>query len=146
MTLKQIPILLALALALMANTCQTTQQEPAANPQIIEGALTSAQITELVAGNTGYGEEETFNYRTFFVPDGAMAGRIWGDFGQETDQGRWEVTPENQMCRQWTVKWGGLKRACFEVFKDGETIKLINMDGNADSYEMMVAAGNRLDR
>jgi hypothetical protein len=135
-----------LALASSFSSCATTPDADLPDdPQVIEGALTGPQINTLIVGNTGFGEEEQFNWRTHYASDGTMTGRIWGDAGQETDNGTWEITAEAHLCRQWQIKWGDLKRACFEVYKDGEAIKLINMDGNADSYEMMMASGNRVD-
>lgn len=113
--------------------------------QTISGALTAPQITSLVAGNTAYGQEVRYQWRTYYAKDGMLMGRIWGSFGEERDHGTWQVTQENQLCRQWMIKWGGLKRACFELFKDGEQIKLINVDGNDDSYEMMIVSGNKVE-
>jgi len=147
MSWHRLPLLAAIGLMLMANTCQTTDTAAINDdPNYIEGALTGSQITGLLTGNTGYGEEEAYNWRVYFAGDGTISGRRWSQTMQETDQGTWEITPENQLCRQWSAKWDNRARACFEVFKDGEQIKLINMDGNADSFEMMVAEGNRLER
>ena len=145
MRIRHISTLLALATLLMANTCQTTQVTETSNPQVIEGALQSPQATALLSGNTAYGEEESYNWRTYFGADGTLRGRRWGDSGQQTDQGTWEITAENQLCTQWQTAWDDRKRACFEVYKDGETVKMLTMDGNADSYELQVAAGDRLN-
>jgi hypothetical protein len=144
MTIRHLPALLALATLLMANSCQTSQVAETSDAQVIEGALQGAEVTALLTGNTGYGEEAAYNWRTYFGADGALSGRRWSDAYQETDRGTWEITAENQLCTQWQVKWDALKRACFEVYKDGETVKMLNMDGNADSYEMQLAAGDRL--
>lgn len=137
----------ATALALVSCSSTLEPEDPAKTPTgpTIEGALTSDQIKSLIIGNTGYGQEEKFQWRTYYASDGTARGRIWGTFGQERDQGNWEVTPESQLCRQWRQKWGNRKRACFEIYKDGEQVKLINIDGNADSYEMMIVSGDKVE-
>ena len=142
-------IIATMACAVAVASCSSSPDPDDANDvppaQTIEGALGGDQITSLIAGNTGFGQEQRFQWRTYYAPDGTMTGRIWGNFGQERDRGTWETTKEHQLCRQWSQKWGQRKRACFELFKDGEEIKLINVDGNADSYEMMLVSGDKVE-
>lgn len=136
---------IALALASCSSTSDPDDVDNIPPAQTIEGALGGDQITSLISGNTGFGQEQRFQWRTYYASDGTMTGRIWGSFGQERDRGTWETTAENQLCRKWSKKWGERKRACFELFKDGEEIKLINVDGNADSYEMRLVSGDKVE-
>ena len=134
--------------AVALGSCGTTNTPKVADApaaKTIGGALTADQIRSVVSGNTGYGQEDRFQWRTFYAPDGRLQGRHWGSWGEERDEGTWEITGSGQLCRQWTIKWGKRKRACFEVYKDGELIKLLNADGNDDSFEMRVLSGNKVD-
>ncbi len=146
---KHLLTITAMACALAVTACSSSPEPDDVSDippaQTIEGALGGDQITSLISGNTAFGQEQRFQWRTFFATDGTMTGRMWGSFGQERDRGTWETTRENQLCRQWSQKWGERKRACFELFKDGEEIKLINVDGNADSYEMMLVSGDKVE-
>ncbi len=148
MTPKKVLTIAAAACALAVTACSSSPEPEDTNnippAQTIEGSLAAEQINGLIAGNTGFGQEQRFQWRTHYASDGTMTGRIWGNFGQERDRGTWQTTG-NQLCRQWSQKWGERKRACFELFKDGEEIKLINIDGNADSYEMMLVSGNKVE-
>lgn len=136
----------ALAVMSCSSSPDTNDINDVPAEETISGALTAAQITSLISGNTAYGQEAKYQWRTYYAKNGMLMGRIWGSFGEEHDHGTWQVTAkDNQLCRQWTVKWGDLKRACFELFKDGEQIKLINVDGNDDSYEMMIVSGNKVE-
>ena len=137
-------VVTAFALA-SCSTSKTPAVTDAPADRTIGGALTADQIRSLVSGNTGYGQEDRFQWRTFYAPGGQMQGRIWGGWGEERDEGSWEIAATGQLCRQWTIKWGSRKRACFEVYKDGDLIKLINIDGNDDSYEMRILSGNKVD-
>ena len=149
MTPRRRLIIAAAAGAVMLASCSSSRDRDEATEvpaaQTIEGALTGDQINGLISGNTAYGQEQRYQWRTYYASDGSMLGRIWGDFGQERDRGTWETTPENQLCRQWSQKWGERKRACFELYKDGEEIKLVNVDGNADSFEMMIVSGDKVE-
>lgn len=149
MTFSGRHVLAVLAMALPLAACSSTpdpdEKPPLPTGPTIEGALSGDQIKGLLAGNTAYGQEAKYQWRTYYAPDGTQRGRIWGDFGQERDQGTWAVNPSSQMCRQWTQKWGNREQACFELFKDGEEIKAINVDGKADSYEMMIVSGDKVE-
>jgi len=133
---------LALGACQSANTAKVAET-PA--DKTIGGALTADQIRGAVSGRTAFGQEDRYQWRTFYAPDGRLQGRRWGSWGEERDEGSWEITAENQLCRQWMIKWVKRKRACFEVYKDGDLLKLLNVDGNDDNFEMRVLSGNKVD-
>lgn len=143
-----IAVVLTAALAFAA--CSTTSEPENVNDQIppektIEGSLSGDQIKALISGNTAYGQEKTYQWRTFYDSSGTIRGRRWNSSHEERDAGNWDVNEQNQLCHQWSRKWDNRKRACFEAYKDGELIKLINIDGNADSYQMMLVSGNKME-
>lgn len=138
----------SVAAALALGACQSSNSVKVADTpaeKTIGGALTGDQIRGVVSGKTGFGQEERYQWRSFYAPDGRLQGRRWGSWGEERDEGTWEITAENQFCRKWMIKWVKRKRACFEVYKDGDLIKLLNVDGNDDNFEMRVLSGNRVD-
>ena len=138
----------SVAAALALGACQSANTPKIADTpaaKTIGGALTADQIRSVVSGKTGFGQEERYQWRTFYAPDGRLQGRRWGSFGEERDEGTWEITADNQLCRQWMIKWVKRKRACFEVYKDADLIKLLNVDGNDDNFEMRVLSGNKVD-
>ena len=117
--------------------CKTTEQaflEKGLNP------LTGEEIRALVTGNTLSGEHMGGAYAIYFPGDGKMEGKVWWDEGTDSDHGTWEVTADNQYCRQWQVKWGNLERKCVRFYREGDKIHWVDTDGRAYA-ESSVTAG-----
>jgi len=107
--------------------------------------LTTVEIKSSVIGNTlsGY-NERGWSVDAYYHPDGTLSGRIQGGDGNNYfDGGKWNLSNDGKLCRQWT-KWRDGELDCFRVYRMNEKqvrIKAIDRDYEGE-YE--VQQGDRL--
>ncbi len=75
--------------------------------------IASAELAQLLAGNTLVGK----GYAFYYAADGRMRGVVQG----YRDTGVWSVR-DDQVCVQWEV-WGFGKQQCWQLWRNGTIIE-----------------------
>jgi hypothetical protein len=120
------------------------QQQAAAAQQT---ALTAQQVRTTLSGNTVYERSErpgnVYEAKILFAPDGTMIGRAWGDWGEQSDTGKWRVSDAGEWCRTWATQWDAGKEGCFKVFRSGDILQMVQTSGVGRNHQLTVLAGNQ---
>jgi hypothetical protein len=97
--------------AFLICSCTLTLPPPAEAAE--ERRLSSAEIAELLTGNTALGESRGAPTRQFFDASGSTTYLVKGG---RPDAGRWKVDGEDHYCSTWR----GGSWACYDVLGDDE--------------------------
>ncbi len=114
MSLRLFPSILFCTL-LFAGCAPVTQ-----NQMVAKGTtpLVAKQIFDLVSGNSLHMEAIDFNSHMYFQPDGTILARAESLTADDTDNGRWDINGENQLCLKFKVWYYGDMK-CYSVYPDG---------------------------
>jgi hypothetical protein len=98
--------------------------------------LSASEVRAAFPGHTFYGGSLNIlpllvGKRPIFFPavDGMLYGTLKGgpDRGMWDDVGKWQITPDGQLCWTWQVRYSGRER-CYRVYQEGETFELFVTD------------------
>ncbi|MDP2620971.1 MAG: hypothetical protein Q8P46_12490 [Hyphomicrobiales bacterium] len=117
---------------------QTASSPPAA-------ALSAAEVTSLLTGNSMYAGDGNFQFAALHQTDGALKGKTWNGETTETGTGNWRVEPNGAYCRKWENSWAGGEWGCFKVFRHGNALTMERVSGNGANGEMTLVDGNAYD-
>ena len=100
--------------------------------------LTAAELRSLFPGTTSTGKTASgFKFHSYRAP----GGKLYGASGGETDEGRWEITDEGQLCRQWNL-WDGREWRCWIFFKKGDEYEYWYADRSRMRGKVKIRPGN----
>lgn len=119
------------------------QQQTAGNPPA--AALSAAEVTSLLTGNSVYAGDGNFQFAALHQSDGALKGKSWNGEVTETGTGNWRVEPNGAYCRKWENSWAGGEWGCFKVFRDGDSLTMERVSGAGANGQMTLVQGNAYD-
>ncbi|MEL6769043.1 MAG: hypothetical protein AAFP17_17830 [Pseudomonadota bacterium] len=84
-------------------------------------ALSGTEIEIYLRDSTLSHRSEDLRWHVYVGADGSLTGLARARDGSQVQRarGRWEVSPEGLLCRQWEGDWGGGLSGCATVFQYG---------------------------
>lgn len=80
-------------------------------------SMRASEIRNLLSANTSSGRTaQGSEFHIYYRSDGMMSGQA---HSVDYDVGKWEITDDDKLCRQWTT-WQRGARACFDIYRVGE--------------------------
>ena len=104
--------------------------------------LAAKQIFDLVSGNSLHMEANDLDSYMYFQPDGAITARAESMTADDTDNGRWDINGENQLCLKFKVWYYGDMR-CYSVYPDSEKNRYaLFLNNGALAYNAQFSSGD----
>ena len=127
------------------------QQGPSEEQMAKQGKdpLSGPEIRELMVGNTMYvtgtSSGTPFEWAGMYMEGGSASGRAWWSGGQEEGQGSWRIKG-NLWCTEWDVEeWGNGGENCHKLYKDGNQVTYVVVDGPGDNGTAKIKQGDPHD-
>lgn len=139
-----VPALAVLVVSLWG-CAPTDRHGGASNPAFLPAAELQRILTSHSLYRHGRQLFRVWEYASLHGRDGTTTARVWWSDGQESAQGSWEVTVDNQYCRTWSNNWGNGKRRCFRVHREADMLIFDHVSGSrgdADRYTYSLLPGN----
>lgn len=111
--------------------------------------LSGAQVKAVLSGNSmagnGKGAEpsQPYDWQVHYATDGTMMIRLKPAWGGAEDVGKWWVSSQGELCRQFKQMAFG-KKGCWLVSRQGEFLRLTPASGVAVNSLGIVLPGNIL--
>ena len=80
-----------------------------------ETPLSSQQVKSLYTDATAYHKATNYEFSGYYGVNGHKAGKSWGQWGEESDDGSWHVTKEGHLCGEWSGSWAKGPR-CVSIY------------------------------
>ena len=132
--------------ALAAGTARGTPQIAREKPPIASGppaeALSSEEVSSLLAGNSVYAGGSGFQFAALHQDGGALKGKSWSGDATDTGAGNWKVEQNGAYCRKWNNSWAGGEWGCFKVFRKGNALTMERVSGAGANGKMTLVEGN----
>lgn len=125
---------LALAITVTGGCAVNTEKQMAASGQPM---LSAEQLHDLVAGNSLRLTATDFEGRVFFNPNGKLAGK---NRINDTDNGKWDITTDNQLCLEFDTWYFGDER-CYRIYREEDANRFVFFTGNGARYYTAAASG-----
>lgn len=103
--------------AILATTGCTTGLEKLHTEMAEKGVapMGRPEIQALFSDATLREKGKGYQYVGYYTADGKMNSKAWGSWGEEFDDGSWQVNEDGLYCSEWTGPWAkGLR--CFETY------------------------------
>ncbi|MEL6210604.1 MAG: hypothetical protein AAFR44_10575 [Pseudomonadota bacterium] len=84
-------------------------------------ALSGTEVEIYLRNSTLSHKSEDLRWHVYVGADGSLTGLARARDGSQVQRarGRWEVSPEGLLCRQWEGDWGGGRSGCATVYQYG---------------------------
>ncbi|MEM6943218.1 MAG: hypothetical protein AAF416_07785 [Pseudomonadota bacterium] len=84
-------------------------------------ALNPTEIEVFLRDSTLSHQSDELVWHVYLGRDGSLTGLARGEDGRQVQRarGRWEVTEDGFLCRQWDGSWGGGASGCAQVYQFG---------------------------
>ena len=127
-TIRLPGFLLVASLCVLLSACGT------GGSKIVGAALTGAEITSLIGGNTIQGFFGADTYDWYYAPDGKVAGVVRALGAGSDDSGTWRVEGTGTYCHEWTKFFKGVEQ-CFEWYKLEQSGHYLMKSTDEDRYD-----------
>lgn len=132
-------------------TLTACQQGPTEEQMAKQGLepLTGSEIRKVIVGNTTY-ETGTSNgtaweWAGHYMKGGKARGRAWWSGGQNEGRGTWRIDG-NLWCTEWgPQEWGNGDENCQKLYKEGNQLRYVVVDGPGDNGTATLKGGNPHD-
>lgn len=96
--------------------------------------LNPTEIEIFLRDSTLSHQSDDIRWHVYLGPDGTLTGMARGRDRRQIQRarGRWEVTPEGLLCRQWEGAWGGGTSGCARVFQEGSDFVFVPQGAEFD--------------
>ena len=137
-----------IALGLVAGCQQGPSEEKLAKQG--KEPLSGKEIRQTLIGNTIYtqgisSDGTSWEWAGYYIKGGKARGRAWWNGGQNEGQGRWRIDG-NLLCSEWGPEdWGEGAENCQRLYKDGQTVTFIVVEGPDDNGTLTLKQGNAHD-
>lgn len=78
--------------------------------------LTADELRSILPGNSVYIKGQQFEYAGYYFKNGDFKGRAWGSWGEEREQGTWEITDDGLICYKYDKT--GQEGNCRQLYPD----------------------------
>ena len=78
--------------------------------------LTGAEITKLFSNAKENGTSPKFDFEILYSADGKATGKVWGSWGEQTDDGEWRVSEDGLFCVKYLGTWKAGGERCYDVY------------------------------
>ena len=114
-------------------------------------ALTTTELKTLLNGNSMAGNGKTrlpaapYDWIAYYGEDGIMTIRLKPEWGGGVDTGKWWISENGELCRQFSKMASG-KKGCWLFYHEGDFYRFIPSSGLAVEGLATVIKGNLLER
>ena len=137
--IERVNLLVTLSLIAVIASCASMQAKT------VGSALTDAEITKLIVGNTIQGPLGREMYDWYYQSNGQVTGVVGA---ADDDSGTWEIKDSVVYCHEWDQYFDGV-RHCYEWYKlerEGEYLmRNVDADRAGDIEVWKVIQGNPYD-
>ncbi len=79
-------------------------------------SLTGPEIKKLFINAKEYSKNPRFEFVGHYSTDGKVKGRVWGSWGEESDEGEWKVSGGELFCVRYLGEWSDSGERCYTVY------------------------------